>query len=441
MHYAKELFQGNKSVAIIGLGYLGYSDLIQYLKAGISCVVTDFNKDRLEEFKNEDYPPKDRFLFWKSMSEIKMNNSDLLSIVEPEQIINEKNTVYLICTPFGHNLSPSSDHLKKIVSLFEQINEVSVECKPLVIFESFFKPFSINKIIIPALLKAKIDIKEKMYLIYAPRNDWFFEDFVYGSKERLVGSVQKGLKEELEKLFQLINKKILYSENVDSVEIAECMQNSFAFLGNSLISQLMFAFPEQNIHEAVDLAGLSKYGIVPSIFSGVNLPISGQFLLDTATRPSYLSLLVDAISSGYSIQQYIVEYLKRKEITKVAILGLLPHENTPEYANSPSLLLPRLLKDAGMDVKVHDPFLSSDDIKENTRCDYLDIPAGLGDRQAILLLTSHDCYKALSRNVLSSHLKNCRFVLDNTGIWKNFDLEVMENLDYKIFGHPFSVFD
>ena len=441
MNYAKELFQGNKNIAIIGLGYLGYSNLVQYLKSGIPCTVTDFNHERLDKFMKEDYPPKDRFLFWKSIAEIKKSGSTLLQIVESHEIINQANAVYFFCMPLEYNLSPSSAHLQQIIDILKKLKEVGFNYKPIIVIESFLKPFSINSIIVPELSKAGIDIEKDILLVYAPRRDWYLEEFIYHTPTRLVASTQTGMKDELAELFQLVDKTIFYSENTDSVEIAECLINSFSFLGNSLINQLMFAFPEQNFCEIVELAGLSGHGISPSIFCGSKLPISGQFLLDAAPRPSYLSLLSDSISSGYSVQQHIVEFIQRKGIRNVAILGLLPHENTPEYCDSPALLIPKLLVESGVSVKVHDPFFSREDIKKTIQCDYLEFPDDMDDREAVLLLTPHDRYKALTKKELCRHLRNCKLILDNTGVWEKFSLGQGSSLDYKVFGTPLSVFE
>ncbi|MBW1768327.1 MAG: hypothetical protein JRJ65_14935 [Deltaproteobacteria bacterium] len=90
MNHAKLLLNGDKKLGIIGMGYMGYSSMIQYLKKGIRCVVTDFNEKRLSDFRTGKYPKKNRFLYWKELAELNYVSLDKrYQIVSPEEILQE----------------------------------------------------------------------------------------------------------------------------------------------------------------------------------------------------------------------------------------------------------------------------------------------------------------------------------------------------------------
>ena len=439
MNHAKLLLNGDKKLGIIGMGYMGYSSMIQYLKKGIRCVVTDFNEKRLSEFRAGKYPKKNRFLYWKELAELKYISSDeRFQIVSPEEILQEDIGVYLICVPFDYRSTKSPSDLSRTIELFRSL-KINKGLKPVIIFESMLKPYTMERSIIPEFRKLGIEPGKDFILAYAPRKDWFLEEMEYDGEQRVVASIGAGGEEEVTRILSLIHEKIVHSGNITSVEVSQCLENALVQTGNALINQLMFAYPDVDVRESARLVNDQTNPIAIGINSAFELLLSSQFLIDSAPNPNYLTILNDSLSANYSIQQAIVELLKRKKIEKVSVLGLLPHENTAEYDSAPSLLLPNLLAMENMKVVVHDPFLSKKKIKKLTGCGSLDFPQHLEDMDCIILLTSHTCYSMFAKADLMKYLKKCRLILDNTGLWKRYDFEKSDGLEFRIIGECLSL--
>jgi UDP-N-acetyl-D-mannosaminuronate dehydrogenase len=344
----------------------------------------------------------------------------------------------MLCVPFDYRSTKSPSDLNRTIELFRAL-KIKEDCKPIIIFESMFKPYTMEKSIIPEFRKCGIEPGEDFILAYAPRKDWFLEEMEYDKVQRLVATLGAGGEEELTDFFGLIHDKVFHSNNITSVEVAQCLENSLVHTGNALINQLVFAYPDVNIRESVRLLSDKTNRIEIGVNSAFELLLSSQFLIDSALNPNYLTILNDSLSANYSIQQAIVELLKRKKIEKVAVLGLLPHENKAEYDSAPSLLLPTLLAREELEVLVHDPFLSKRKIRNLTGCGSLEFPQHLTDLDCIILLTAHTCYSMFAKTDLIQYLGKCRVILDNTGLWKRYHFEEVDGLEFRIIGETLSL--
>jgi UDP-N-acetyl-D-galactosamine dehydrogenase len=439
MNHAKRLLNGEERLAIIGMGYMGYSNMIKYLKNGVRCVVTDFNTRRLSDLKSNRYPNKNRFLYWKEFAELKyVAAEDRCEVVPPEKIIQDDVSVYIICVPFDYRSAKSPTDLEKTIGLFRSLNKKKGH-KPVIIFESMLKPYTMKKSIIPAFKGMGLKPGKDFILSYAPRKDWFLEEMEHDGACRVVASMGAGGGEELGAILGMIHENVVHSDHITCVEVAQCLENAMVQTGNALINQMIFAYPDIDIRESIRLMDGQNSRIQAGINSAFELLLSSQFLIDSATNPNYLTILNDSLSANYSIQQAVVELLNRMEIKTVAVLGLLPHENKAEYDSAPSLLLPNLLALEKMEVLVHDPFLSNKKARKLTGCKSLPFPEGLADVECIILLTSHTCYSMFGKTDLVKLFRSCRLILDNTGLWKRFNIEERKGLTYRVIGERLSL--
>jgi len=434
MKQLEALLKGEKKLGIIGMGYVGYSSMMRYLKKGVRCVVTDFDEVRLEQMRERKYPPRNRFLFWKDMEALDHAASERpFEIVSPEEVVRPDIEVFLVGVPLDYRATRTPSDLERTVGLLGGLKERR-EDRPVVIFECMFKPYTMERLIVPAFERHGVDTVRDVILAYAPRRDWFYEELGSDGDERLMAAVTADEAGEVRRILELVQENVVESDDVLAVEVAECLQNGISYLGNALINQLLFSYPDADIRESVRLIKGVNRRIDPGLNAGFELLLSSQFLIDAARNPKYLTTLTDALSSHFSVQQGVVELLKRHDVQRVAVLGLLSHENKAEYDSAPPLLLPSLLREQGLEVGVHDPFLTKKKIRALTGCSALDFPEGLREAEAVLLLTPHTGYALIGRETLLEHLTSCRLVVDNTGLWSRYGWSEEDGIDFRVVG-------
>ena len=69
-------------------------------------------------------------------------------------------------------------------------------------------------------------------------------------------------------------------------------------------------------------------------------------------------------------------------------------------------------------IKVHDPLYTTKELKKITGCKTFKFPDDLDKFEVVILTAGHDYYSQCDKKKLIEKTKNCRYVLDNTGIWE-----------------------
>jgi len=151
---------------------------------------------------------------------------------------------------------------------------------------------------------------------------------------------------------------------------------------------------------------LTESGIVHNC-----IPLAPKYILEGAEEPRELTLIKEAVE----IDDAIVNIFRILGAYKVGCLGLSYMGNIKVHILSPLVRLLRVLG-AGS-VKVNDPLYTDDEITAITGCESFKYPDNLDEFEVILLLAAHDEYRDTSE--LIQKTKDCEFVFDNTGLWKD----------------------
>jgi nucleotide sugar dehydrogenase len=102
---------------------------------------------------------------------------------------------------------------------------------------------------------------------------------------------------------------------------------------------------------------------------------------------------------------------------KVALLGLSYKANVGDDRESPSLVIQKLLEEAGADLVSFDPYISA---KSNVQS----LEAALQHADAVIVATGHDEFRNLRANDLSKH--HVKIVIDGRNVLKELKSEFRE---------------
>jgi UDP-N-acetyl-D-mannosaminuronate dehydrogenase len=107
----------------------------------------------------------------------------------------------------------------------------------------------------------------------------------------------------------------------------------------------------------------------------------------------------------------------------VGILGLAYKGDLKVHTLSPTLRIVAHLKEKGVAVKVHDPYYTTEEVKQICGVETFRFPGDLGQFDAVLIVADHRDYQAVSRNQ----------ILDNVAIWNELNLGEM-GIEYHVAG-------
>ena len=144
----------------------------------------------------------------------------------------------------------------------------NIKNKPVFVVEFVNAPGKINNDFIYKLNKINLKINKDYSLIYAPRDDWNFDD-IDKNIYRSVWSSNENSFKIFKNLINLFNKRIYKVDNLLNLEVISNLKNSIEHISNILINQISLSYPNISVAELTNhFNNLNK----------TNLSISGNWI-------------------------------------------------------------------------------------------------------------------------------------------------------------------
>jgi len=210
-------------------------------------------------------------------------------------------------------------------------------------------------------------------------------------------------------------------------------------IGSVYAQELAWAYPNLDTRKILKLAS-TKWN-VPHYYanilgtSGYCIPISSRYVVNASKeRKEMLSIPSNAIETDDWTSKEIAHIIRTTNVKSVAILGIAYLGNIKVHILSGAMrLLEHLRRNLNVDfiqnakkwkvrketLKVHDPLYTTEELKKITGHKALKFPDDLDKFEVVILTAGHDYYAQCDKKKLIEKTKNCRYVLDNTGIWEN----------------------
>ena len=407
------------NLSIIGLGYLGYSNLVNFTSIGLKVNINDFgNKINRAKKINKSISPTQKIR--NEFDSIYRNKLNFENIYKKsiKDIFLKKNSIIYLCNSEFLN----SDKVNK--SLIKEINYNKKNIKknkPLFVIEFLNTPGKIYESFIENLKTFNLSISKDYNLLFAPRGDWNLEN-LYKSKYRPTWSSNKKAFEDFSKILSLFDQKTYLIDDLKNLEIISNLYNSLEHTNNILVNQLSLSYTDSNIHNLInDFNKLYSYNLsISGIGSmGLRLPSSSLNLLKGADNPDQLTILKEVIHTDFSLFKQITSKTIFNKKMKIAILGLGHYDNKSYEGISPSLELYRDLKNKVKDVKLHDSNVDFKDYEELNDIKTFNFAREISSFDIIIITTFDNDYASISWDQLNKILK-CKIVFDTCGVWSKF---------------------
>ena len=382
----------NPSIAIIGLGYVGFPLAVEFGKL-YPTLGFDIDSSRIAELQSG----IDRT---QEVSAAQLAESVQLRFSSQVADLASCNTfIVTVPTPIDHFKKPD---LSPLLKASEMIGKV-LKKGDVVIYESTVYPGCTEEDCVPVLEKhSGLVFNQDFFCGYSP------ERINPGDKVNTLTKIKKvtsGSTPEIAEWVDQLYRSIIVAgtHKASSLKVAEAskaIENAQRDVNISFVNELALIFDRMGIDttEVLEAAG-TKWNFLnfkPGLVGGHCIGVDPYYLLHKSESLGYYPQVILSgrrvnDNMGIFVANKLVKLLiqKGKKIggAKTLMLGITFKENCPDIRNSRVVDIYKELVDFGMDVDVYDPWANA---KEVAHEHGIDLVSSLGkDYDAIVLTVAH----------------------------------------------------
>ena len=358
----------NPSIAIIGLGYVGFPLAVEFGKI-YPTLGFDIDASRIDELKSG----VDRT---QEVSAAQLAESKNLRFSSQVTDLASCNTfIVTVPTPIDHFKKPD---LSPLLKASEMIGKV-LKKGDVVIYESTVYPGCTEEDCVPVLEKhSGLVFNQDFFCGYSP------ERINPGDKVNTLTKIKKvtsGSTPEIAEWVDQLYKSIIVAgtHKASSLKVAEAskaIENAQRDVNISFVNELSLIFDRMGIDttEVLEAAG-TKWNFLnfkPGLVGGHCIGVDPYYLLHKSESLGYYPQVILSgrrvnDNMGIFVANKLVKLLiqKGKKIggAKTLMLGITFKENCPDIRNSRVVDIYKELVDFGMDVDVYDPWANAKEVK------------------------------------------------------------------------------
>jgi len=386
-----------KTIAVIGLGYVGLPLAVEFGKSR-RVIGFDINAGRIDALRaGHDATlevSKDEFA----------TAGQLTFTSDPADLAAASIYIVTVPTPIDAHKRPD---LTPLLKASEMIGGV-LKRGDIVIFESTVYPGATEEDCVPVLERVSgHTFNVDFFAGYSP------ERINPGDKQHRLPNILKvtsgstpEIAEEIDQLYaSIITAGTYKAESIRVAEAAKVIENTQRDLNIALVNELAIIFNKMGIDtEAVLKAAGTKWNFLsfrPGLVGGHCIGVDPYYLTHKAEAMGYHSQVILAgrrINDGmgaYVASQLVKAMLKRRvhvDGARVLILGLAFKENCPDMRNTRVVDVVAELRDYGVHVDVHDPWVDAADVQKEYGLALVTTPEPEA-YDGVILAVAHDSYR------------------------------------------------
>lgn len=405
----------NKTIAIIGLGYVGLPLAVEFGKTR-SVIGFDINKKRIAELRaGEDHTlevtPEDL------KTAVKLSYTDDIDVLRTASVF-----IVTVPTPIDQANRPD---LTPLIKASETVGKV-LKKADIVIYESTVYPGCTEEDCVPILEKhSGLKFNVDFYCGYSPEriNPGDKVNTLTKIKKITSGSTPEAADAVNELYASIITAGTHKASSIKVAEAAKVIENTQRDLNIALVNELSVLFDRLNIDtlEVLEAAG-TKWNFLPfrpGMVGGHCIGVDPYYLTHKAEEVGYHPQI---IASGRRMNDNMARYAARNVIklmlrngidvarSTVGVMGITFKEDCPDIRNSKVVDLIKEFRNWGVRVVVADPYADAEEVKAeygielNTMDDLLSV-------DALVVAVGHKAYRNMPLDQLKQMLKSDKPVL------------------------------
>jgi UDP-N-acetyl-D-galactosamine dehydrogenase len=390
------MMSDTQKIAVIGLGYVGLPLAVEFGKTR-AVIGFDINQTRIDALCEG----RDSTL---EVSDDELGEAAHLSFTTDPADLAEAN-IYIVTVPTPIDAHKRPD-LTPLIKASETLGRV-LKRGDIVIYESTVYPGATEEDCVPVLERVSgLTFNKDFFAGYSP------ERINPGDKTHRLPDIRKvtsgstpEIAEEVDNLYaSIITAGTYKAESIRVAEAAKVIENTQRDLNIALVNELAIIFNKMGIDtEAVLKAAGTKWNFLPfrpGLVGGHCIGVDPYYLTHKAEAVGYHPQVILAgrrINDGmgaYVARQMIKAMLKKLiqvNGARVLVLGLTFKENCPDLRNTRVVDVITELRDYGVEVEVHDPWVSQEEARLAYGLTLVAEPES-GSYDGVLLAVAHDVF-------------------------------------------------
>ncbi|WP_339204056.1 nucleotide sugar dehydrogenase [Paenibacillus sp. FSL K6-3182] len=408
-----------RTVAIVGLGYVGLPLALLFVRKGFNVVGIDLDRRKVESIQ----------LGKSYINEIKdqdiqeANLSDRFTVSNEFHLMDAAEAI-VICvpTPLTAHGTPDLSYLtqaaKKISSRLKR--------QQLVILESSTYPGTTREVLLPVLNQTGLNAGIDYHIAYSPeRVDPGNKHFDVESIPKVISGVTPGCLERVKELYNQIFIRVHPVSSTDTAEMTKILENAYRLVNISFINEMALICDaiHLNVWEIIEAASTKPFGYNtfypgPGI-GGHCIPVDPSYLAWKLKQYGITSDFIhisNTINDGMPlyITQQLEHYLAPKALseTRIMIYGVAYKPDIADYRESAAIGLIQSLHLKGADVVYHDPYVPSLKVDEHKLVSLELSAETLSNTDCVIIATDHTSLP------LELVLEHAPFVYDTRNVVK-----------------------
>ena len=409
-------------VGIVGLGYVGLPLMCLIAKKKIDVFGFDVDLEKINLLKK-----KKSYISDLSNKELKILNSK--NIFDKKGFKNiAKVDLVILClpTPLRENLKPD---MRIIQNCFNQIKKF-LKKNQVLILESTVYPGATEDLFLKFIEK-KFEIGKDFYLCYSPEriNPGVKGKIKYHNTTKVVSGYTLNCQKIIKRFYGVFFDKIHLTKNIKIAEISKLYENTYRAVNIGLVNQIKMITDKINIniYDVINASATKPFGFTKFIpgpgLGGHCIPIDPLFLSWIAKKNKSDSRFIDlARKVNIDVLKWTIKkiynFIKRKRLKKILLVGMAYKKNVNDDRESPSKEIFNFFHSKKLKIHFYDPLIKK--IKINNKAFFslrsLNIN-NLKKYDLIIIGTDHDLlnYKMI--------LKHSKYIFDTRGVYYKHDLK------------------
>ncbi len=410
------------TTGVVGLGYVGLPLAAALVEAGVDVVGLDVNAERVAELNAGISPVED-----VPSERLATFGDGFRATTDPAELKGCGAILICVPTPLTNQREPDLSH---VIAAAGQIAGALVPGQTVVL-ESTTYPGTTRDVVLPVLERTGMRAGEDFHLAYSPeRIDPGRADHTVRTTPKVIGGMTPACTERAAAVYGTICDEVVVVSSPEAAELTKLFENIFRSVNIALVNELAQLTERLGIDvwEVIDAASTKPFGFMrfepgPGM-GGHCLPIDPFYLAFKAREYDFYTEFVELAGKinqaqpGWCVDR-ICEVLNRREVVpsqaSVVVVGVAYKAGIGDLRESPGVKIIRRLRDRGVDVAYHDPYVPELD-GLGLRSIELD-PETAGAADAVCIVTAHEeiDYEALVRDA--------RTVVDFRGRTRELDVE------------------